>query len=775
MNHTAPRGLSWLGELSLGFRLAISGGRSAWVRLILSTIAIGLASFVLFVGGSVQHVIADENARLNALVPVTDPPPHSHIAPLQSVVNSMVDFQNNEISDTYVRATGPTSPVPPGLSRVPGPGEMFVSPAVARLLASPAGNQLRPLLPAHVVGTIGDAGLEGPQDLAFVAGFAPNLIGPWTFVQNVYGWGDSGSTLVSLWLIPLLVVSAAALLMPIPVMILVSSRIAEAERERRLAAIRLIGAGSKQVRRIAAAESLVPSITGLAIGAILFTIFRRMVPDFTLFGYSAFRSDVAIPLPLVLLIIALVPVLAVGAALFALRRTAIEPLGVVRRGRPIRRRLWWRLTLIALGVAAFLKAARDHTSGPLWTYELTFGACALLIGVPALLPYLVERITNAARGGPPAWQLAIRRLQMDGGSAARVVSGVAVVLTGAIALQTILTAAAHEVHLPPPTPTTGFYYVLADSGVRDHLDTAIQRTGVAREWYPVTTVGTILGDEYNPDIFGIMSCAAIERLSTVTTCHDGDAFATTMISPALKPGAKVRIAATTTPGQTTPQLFGTWRLPAHIRDLPPSHSGISPPGVLEILVTPGALAGVALPAESETMTMIWTDPRDRTADTRLREAIADQPMRAALLSEESTVYLNPEQRYYVAIRTGLLIGSLFTLSLAGITMLVLALEQVRERRRPLAMLVAAGVPRSVLARSLLWQVALPVAISVVTAVATGILLAVLVLRLSATHVVLDWATIMTFSGVAVALVLLVTVATLPALRGATRLSAHRME
>lgn len=53
-------------------------------------------------------------------------------------------------------------------------------------------------------------------------------------------------------------------------------------------------------------------------------------------------------------------------------------------------------------------------------------------------------------------------------------------------------------------------------------------------------------------------------------------------------------------------------------------------------------------------------------------------------------------RTYDQIRTASLIGSLFTLALAGVSPLVLALEQVRERRRPLGMLSGAGVPRAVL-------------------------------------------------------------------------------
>src|SRR5206468_3625992 len=57
--------------------------------------------------------------------------------------------------------------------------------------------------------------------------------------------------------------------------------------------------------------------------------------------------------------------------------------------------------------------------------------------VPLTLPWIVERVVARLGGGSPAWQLAVRRLQLDSGTPARVVGGVAVVLAGAIALQTL--------------------------------------------------------------------------------------------------------------------------------------------------------------------------------------------------------------------------------------------------------------------------------------------------------------------------------------------------
>ncbi|EWM10589.1 integral membrane protein [Kutzneria sp. 744] len=108
-------------------------------------------------------------------------------------------------------------------------------------------------------------------------------------------------------------------------------------------------------------------------------------------------------------------------------------------------------------------------------------------------------------------------------------------------------------------------------------------------------------------------------------------------------------------------------------------------------------------------------------------------------------------------------------------MLVLTLEQVRERRRPLAMLAAAGVPRSVLARSLLWQTAVPVVLGVTVAVGIGIAIAALVIRLTSLDLHIDWPTIGISTGVALVLVFVVTACSLPSLRSATRPSALRTE
>jgi ABC-type antimicrobial peptide transport system permease subunit len=85
---------------------------------------------------------------------------------------------------------------------------------------------------------------------------------------------------------------------------------------------------------------------------------------------------------------------------------------------------------------------------------------------------------------------------------------------------------------------------------------------------------------------------------------------------------------------------------------------------------------------------------------------------------------------YLAEMVGLLSsGALLTLALAGISLLATVTGQISERRRPLAAMSAAGVPRGVLERSLLWQNAVPMLFGVLVAVVGGIGIARLLMRL----------------------------------------------
>lgn len=150
-------------DLVLGVRLAVGGGRTSWVRLVLGTIRIGLAVTVLLLAAAAPHAIAERNQRARAGIPVV-----SAIAgadPLYMAPGSTT-FRGRSISLEYLSPGGPRAPLPPGLTRIPAPGEIVVSPDLATLLASDDGALLRPRFPGTITGTVGQDGLHDPHDLS---------------------------------------------------------------------------------------------------------------------------------------------------------------------------------------------------------------------------------------------------------------------------------------------------------------------------------------------------------------------------------------------------------------------------------------------------------------------------------------------------------------------------------------------------------------------------------------------------------------------------------
>lgn len=143
------------------------------------------------------------------------------------------------------------------------------------------------------------------------------------------------------------------------------------------------------------------------------------------------------PSPLLALLVAVaVPAAAVLVTLLALRGVVIEPLGVVRTVRPPRRRLWWRLLPPLAGlVMLYPMIGQGRENGDFNEYLVVGGVLLLLVGITALLPWFVETVVSRLGKGGLSWQLAVRRLQLSSGAAARMVNGIAVAVAGAIALQ----------------------------------------------------------------------------------------------------------------------------------------------------------------------------------------------------------------------------------------------------------------------------------------------------------------------------------------------------
>ncbi|WP_241192695.1 FtsX-like permease family protein [Streptomyces sp. ADI96-02] len=757
-------------DLGLGIRFAAGGGREGWIRTLLTAVGVGLGVALLLLASSVPHLIDEQaargQARAEAPLPRSGPPPGpSDTSAL--VIGADTEYRDLSITGRLLRADGANPARPPGVARFPAPGEMVVSPALKELLASPRGELLRERLPYRVTGTVGDAGLLSPDELVYYAG--SGTLTTAAGGHRVIGYGDrSEGDPLSPLLIVLVVMVCVVLLVPVAIFIATAVRFGGDRRDRRLAALRLVGAGIPATRRIAAGEALFGSVLGLVTGLALFLLGRPFVGAVKVWDVSAFPADL-VPDPLSAALVAVaVPVTAVLVTLVAMRSVVIEPLGVVRRGRERGRRLWWRLPVPLAGVAVLGLEGRADDLEPVAPVPIATGAVLVLVGLALLLPWLVEACVRGLRGGPVPWQLATRRLQLSSGSASRAVVGVTVAVAGAIALQTLFAAMNADFNRVTGQDPSRAQFAAYSENVTGDATSMIEQFRATEgvdlvigsvEAY-ATRPGVYDEDDMRPTTsLTVGDCPTLRELARIGACEDGDTF---VVHPARGRGMGKWVDETARKGEEIvvdsdrARRPYRWTLPA---DSPTVPGRRDPMGEDHwgIMVTTGAIDAAALPG-ARAVAQIRVDPDSPDVAERVRNTAAriDPGMRFVTLASVQ------RDRQYASIQTGLQAGASAVLLLIAASMLVSQLEQLRERRRLLSVLVAFGTRRSTLAWSVLWQTAVPVLLGLLLAVAGGLGLGA-TLTWMIRKQVSDWWLFLPLAGAGGALILLVTVLSLPPL------------
>ena len=120
--------------IRFGLRLTLAGGREAATRLVLVAVAVTLGVGLLLTTLAGIHGVNAQNDRYAWLETSAAGAQHSTGGdPLWWRLTADT-FHGEQIGRIDVAATGPHSDVPPGLARLPGPGEYYASPALAALL-----------------------------------------------------------------------------------------------------------------------------------------------------------------------------------------------------------------------------------------------------------------------------------------------------------------------------------------------------------------------------------------------------------------------------------------------------------------------------------------------------------------------------------------------------------------------------------------------------------------------------------------------------------------
>ncbi|WP_016696715.1 ABC transporter permease [Actinoalloteichus spitiensis] len=774
----------WLRDLALGIRLALTG-RTPWGRMGLSAAGIALGVAALFAVATLPEIMNQREERDAARTPIlAEELSDADGAPAAlEATSASTQFQNERIRGYYLTGVGPESPRPPGVDTLPGPGESVVSPALRELLAAPEGELLRPRFPERIIGEIGPEGLTGPSELYFYAG-GEHRMAQAEVVLGFGGFERMGGFSPILWVT--YAVGAGAILVPVVVFVANATRLAESSRIRRLAALRLLGADRHQIRRLAVGESLLSTALGLLLGALLFALARAWLTSVPLAAGGLFPDDVRPNWWVLAVVVVGLPLLAVGSALFATRRVAVEPLGAARASAAAPRQLGWRAVPLLLGFVG-MALVNESTLGGGTEFTpllLTTSVVLMLASIPALLPWLVERLVRGVRGGPVAWQLAVRRLQLDSSTASRSVSSVAVVLAGVIALQAVLTST--ETMLKETETTTGHsgFTVSASPHMidesREEGVAALRRfleslsadfpEGEISGWLETPAEGR---ERYHVPIL-IADCPTLGTMLGVDDCVDGASYRMPSdVTPVtLDPGETLVLNPDFWPPAEPVWERGVFEVPADagVAQPPDESFGWYQGGALAL--TPRAAEDLPAAPLYQHLNLRFDEMDPRLVE-EVRSAVWEELPATYLYDDLLTV--DEETRSLDQARQGLWIGALITFALVASSLLVVAVEQIQERRRPLAVVAAVGARRRTLAGSVLVQTAIPMAAGLLAAVVVGLLIASLALVLLFDHFEPDWPGIAAMVGVSAFAVLVVTLGTLPTLRHASRPEELRSE
>ncbi|HEY0540484.1 MAG TPA: ABC transporter permease [Actinoallomurus sp.] len=705
--------------IGFGLRLTLRGGREAVVRLVVTAAAVALGVGLLLVTLAGINGVNAQNTRyawLNSAVPgASDATPSPD--PLWGTLDTD-HYHGKSIIRVDVAATGPRSPVPPGIPRLPGPGQYYASPALSTLLRTAPPAELGARYPGSQVGTIGPAALPAPNSLIVIVGHLPGELSHAPGARQVaaiatkprsscpecqVGTNANGIDLI-------LSVTSAALLFPVLIFIGTATRLAAARREQRFAAMRLVGATPRQVSVVSAVESTVAAVAGTAVGFGLFFLFRGPLAALPFTGDPFFPSDMSLTLIDVLGVAFGVPLAAAVAARIALRRVRISPLGVSRR---VSRRAprAYRLIPLVVGIAElsyFVGRSPESTNGQIWAY-LT-GIFLMMGGLVYAGPWLtmVGSRLMARRADRPATLIAARRLSDDPRAAFRAISGLVLALFVTSTAVGVITTDVAERGVPSSDLTA------KQTVVADFSNGWTETPGVPKA-YVAPVPDSVLG-----------ALRSMRGVGGVTLIHTNPLGTTLSLG-----GPRPIVAGLVSCGQlATVPGFGRCAAGADAASVS-SDLGFdrSPDAPLDATTWPtAAISSERLQGLPVQMIMVRTDGSRSVIEQVKTALVADFPLHGspAILAEHradaesAKLLMGYKQLANVVI--------LVSMCIAGCSLAVSVVAGLNDRKRPFSLLRLTGVSLGTLRRVVVLETAVPLLVIAAVAVGSGFLAAELFLK-----------------------------------------------
>lgn len=655
---------------------------------------------------------------------------------------------------------GPGAPDLPGGVPVPSPGTMRVSAALERALRGTGVHEnVRARLPLPVVGLLPRALVPRPTDLVAVIGRPTSRL-PADAVSRVTGWDPVDPSTVTGGYVSfpdraVRTLTPVVILAPIVILVGAAARIGRRRRDVQLAALRLVGASTRQLAVLAAAESLCAAIAGALAGGGLFALVTRTAATVRLPSETLYAADLVPPTWAVATALLGFPLVAAAAALVSVGRALTRPLAVRRAAAPSRPGAVRALPLVA-GWAGLVACHRMSVGRGL-DLLLMAGGTLMTVGVVLAGPWLVRVAARAvvrAGGGRPGLLLGGRRLLADAAGGFRTVTGVAaaafILTSAAVWFAAIDEVHRREVELRVPAPARGVTALtLTDTADRDTARRIVRReapTAIEVRAFPIAG---------GPEA-AVVDCPSpgpvVVPCDAVWASAEGRRYVGRTV--ALQGGVGV-VRVRVDDARAMPELVG-----ALLGD------GVGRPA----LVLPAA----RVPGDPPPMTVRFVVPRDRL-DAVSGALLAEGVLAQAWLAD--TVY----SEAMTAIERGLAGVVLLAFTLGAVGLAAGGVDGLLDRRAELARLQATGVSRGVLREATAVEHVAPLVVAVAAAMLAGLVAGATFVLLPPgsaggyPSLVVPWGRLALIGGLAVGAGLAVLAVTLPTLGRAIRPGALRAE
>lgn len=253
-------------SISLLTRLVTAGNRGSRGRLlgITAGIAVGVALFLLLwgaYGGLQAREVRSAWIQLGSAAPQHLNDQVIELARDEVLAAVRTDhFDGNVITRVDIAATTDSTVEVPGIHDTPEPGTFYASLALAGLINSVPADQLGDRY-GTLAGLIPGSALASPDSLVVIAGQPLEELAANSSAQVVTeftGYACGGNQNYQ----TVAIIGSIAILLPVLLLMSIVTDLGAAERRERFATLRLIGATTRTVARIAVTETAITSLVG---------------------------------------------------------------------------------------------------------------------------------------------------------------------------------------------------------------------------------------------------------------------------------------------------------------------------------------------------------------------------------------------------------------------------------------------------------------------------------------------------------------------------------